>query len=157
MARRREQSCAGEQTHCRDAVGVKIPIKNRECDARMIIEHCRIQGETRKYNDEQNDASEAQSRMWHPTKKPAERCAFQRPAHRDPLAIKFDWENQRNEKQRGAAEQCELRISSRATERSGLKQDEQPEQRRYRKCGRHETRNPGWICSANELIHEIKV
>src|SRR5437764_12583591 len=95
----------------------------------MVIEHCRIQGETRKYNDEQSDTNETQSGMWHPAKKPAERCAFQRPAYRDPLAIKLDWENQRNEKQRGATEERELRISGRATGWSGFKQDEQPEQR----------------------------
>src|SRR5438874_11052599 len=152
MARRREQSCAGEQAHCRDAVGVKIPIKNRECGARMIIEHCRIQAETRKYNDEQTDASETQSGMWHPTKKPAERCAFQRPAYRDPLAIKFDWENQRNEKESGATEERELRISGRASEWCRFEQQEEREQRRYRKCRRHEARNPVRIRSSNQLV-----
>src|SRR6266436_2230564 len=105
MARRSEQSRGSEQTHRCDAVGVKVPIKNRERGTRMITEHGRIEGKAHKHKHEQSDASQAQSRMRHATKKPAKRCALQRPAHRDPLAIKLDWENQRNEKQRGAAEE----------------------------------------------------
>jgi hypothetical protein len=40
-----------------------------------------------------------------PTKKPAKCCAFKGPSHRDPLSLELDWENQGDEKQRGAAEQ----------------------------------------------------
>src|SRR5260370_42203603 len=97
MARRRQQSRGGEQTHCRDAVGVKIPVKNRERGARMIAEHSWIDGEAHEYDDEQSDARQTQSRMRDATKEPAKRCALQSPAHGDPLSIELDWKNQRDE------------------------------------------------------------
>src|SRR5437867_8946664 len=107
MARRRQQSRGGEQTHRRDAVSVKIPIKNRERGALMITEHGRIEREPGEYDDEKTDARQAQSRMRHAMKQPAKRRAFQRPAHRDPLAIELDRENQRDEEQRCTAEERE--------------------------------------------------
>src|SRR5437899_1758122 len=157
MVRRRQQSCGGEQTHRRDAVGVKIPVKNRERGARMITEHGWIEREAPEYSDEQSDTRQSQSRMRNATKKPAKRCAFQGPSDCDPLSIKLDWENQRNEEQRGAAEERHLCISSRVGERCAFEQHEQPDQRRHRKRSRHQTWNCAGISVANELIHEIKM
>src|SRR6266566_7078006 len=95
--------------------------------------------------------------MWHAAEKPAEGCAFQSPTNSDPFLLELDRKNQRNEKQRRTAEERELRIACRAGERFAFEQHEQSEQRRQRKCGRHKTRNPVRIRSANQLIHQIKV
>src|SRR5438034_2437667 len=48
-------------------------------------------------------------------------------------------------------------MACQARERCAIDQHEQTEQGRQRKCGRHQTRNPVRIRSANELIHQIKV
>src|SRR5882724_306177 len=95
--------------------------------------------------------------MWHAAEEPAECRAFQSPTNSDPLSIELDRENQRNEKQRRAAEESELRITCRAGERWAFEQYEQSEQRRHRKCSGHETRNPVRIRGANQLIDQIKV
>src|SRR5881227_898409 len=116
MAWRREETRCREQTHCRDTVGVKVPIENWERSARMITQDSGIEGKARKHNHEQNDTCKAQSRMRDATKQPAKRCAFQGPAHRDPLSIKLDWENQGNEEQRCASKERELCTSGRAGE-----------------------------------------
>src|SRR5436190_4060538 len=157
MPRRREQLGSSEQTDCRNAVGVKIPVKNRERGARMITEHGWIESEAREHGHEQCNAGQSQSWMRDTMKKPAERCAFQGPANGDPLSIELDRKNQRNEKQRRTAEERQLRIAGRADERCGFEQYEQSEQRRHRKCGRHETRDPVRVGSANQLIQEVKV
>src|SRR5260370_24629235 len=96
MARRSKQSRGGEQTRRGDAVGVKIPIENRKCGARMITEHGRVEREACEYDDEQSDASQAQSRMRHATKKPAKSGAFQRPADGAPWSVELDRENHPN-------------------------------------------------------------
>ena len=142
MAWRGQQSRRGKQTHRGDAVGVKIPIKNRERGARMITEHGRIERKAREYDDEQTDARQAQS---------------QRPAHCDPLSIELDWENQRDEEQRCTAEERELCISSRAGERRAFEQHSKPQKRRHPKRRGYHARNTARISAANELIHQIKV
>ena len=91
----------------------------------MIAEHSRIERESYKYDQEQSDASQAQSRMRHAMKKPAKRYTFQGPPHGDPLPIKLDRENQRDKKQRGASEQRQLGIPRRARERCTLEDDRQ--------------------------------
>src|SRR5438093_12059243 len=139
MAWRREETRCREQTHGRDTVGVKVPIENWERSARMITQHSGIEGKARKHNHEQNDTCQAQSRMRDATKQPAKRCAFQGPAHRDPLSIKLDRENQRDEEQRGTSKQSELRISGRAGERYAFKQHKESEERGHSKCQRQET------------------
>src|SRR6266436_7819201 len=70
----------------------------------MIAEHGRVQRKARKHHDEQADACETQSRMRHAMEEPAERRTFHRPANSDPLAVELDRENERDEKQRRAAE-----------------------------------------------------
>src|SRR5216117_1893390 len=113
-------SRAAVNMHAAYPVGVKIPVENREGGARMIAEHSRIERESYKYDQEQSEASQAQSRMRHAMKKPAKRCAFQGPPHRDPLPVKLDRENQRDEKQRGASKQRQLGIPRSARERCAL-------------------------------------
>src|SRR5437763_16971789 len=151
MAWRREETRCREQTHCRDAVGVKIPIKNWERSARMITQHSRIEGKARKHNHEQNDTCQAQSRMRDATKQPAKRCAFQGPAHCDPLSIKLDRENQRDEEQRCASKQRELRISSRARDRRAFEPDKKSAKRGHRTCQGYETRDAARITAADDF------
>src|SRR5207245_9650107 len=103
MARRREQSRGDEQTHRRNAVGIKIPVQNGERGARMITQHCWIEREAYEHDSEQSDAGQSKSRMWHAAEKPAECCAFQSPTNSDPFSIELDRKDQRNEKQRRAA------------------------------------------------------
>src|SRR5207247_10057604 len=110
-----------------DALGVKIPSKNRNCGARVKTAHGRIEREAREHGDEQTDAHQAQSRVRHAMKKPAKRCAFQRPTDRDPLAIELGRENQRDEKQGGSAKERQLRIACRTRERCAFEQHEESE------------------------------
>ncbi len=77
--------------------------------ARMIRQHRRIEREPDERDAQQSDAREPQARMRHAMKQPQQCRAFERPADRDPLAIKLDRENQRDKKQRHAAEPRELR------------------------------------------------
>src|SRR5262249_4766639 len=93
MTRRSEQSRGREQARCRDAVGVKVPIKNWERGTRMISQYGRGQGKAHKDNHEQNDACQAQPWMRDAMKEPAKCCALQGPAHRDPLLIELNREN----------------------------------------------------------------
>src|SRR5260370_28228671 len=123
----------------------------------MIAEHGRVQRKARKHQDEQADACETQSWMRQAMEEPAERCAFQRPANSDPLAVELDWKNQRDEKQRRAAEKRELRITRRAVERRALEKHEKSKKRRQRKCRGHQTDDAAWMRGVNELIHQVKV
>src|SRR5882724_12624121 len=93
----------------------------------MITQHGRIEGKPRKDNRKQNDTCQAQSRMRDSTKQPAKRCTLQGPRHGDPLSIKLDWENQRNEEQRCASKECELRISGRTGLRCAFKHHKKSE------------------------------
>src|SRR5206468_7087198 len=129
----------------RDAVSVEIPIQNRRRSARMITEHGWIEGEAREYNYEQGDTREPKSSVRNAMKKPAECCAFQRPANRDPLSIELDRENQRDEEKRCATEERELRVARGTVERCALQQNEKPQQRRYSERRRDETRNSVWM------------
>ena len=124
---------------------------------RMITQYGRIEGKSRKDNYEQNDACEAQSRMRHTMKEPAKRCALQGPAHRDPLSIELDRENQRDEEQRCASKERELRVSGRAGERCAFKQHKKSEERWQSKCEGHETGDAARIRAADDVIHQIKI
>ena len=98
MTRRRKEFCSDEQTNGRDAVRVKIPVENGRFAARMIRQHRRIEREPDERDAQQSDARESQARMRHAMEKPQQCHAFERPADRDPLAMKLDRENQRDEK-----------------------------------------------------------
>ena len=74
----------------------------------MIFEHGGIEREPDERGDEQADAGQPQTRMRHAMKQPQQRHAFQRPADGDPLPVELDRENQRDEKQRHAAEPGQL-------------------------------------------------
>src|SRR5205085_10511651 len=118
-------------------VSVQVPIQNRKCSARMITEHGRIKCETREDNGEQSDGGQAKSGVWHAVKEPAERRAFERPGHCDPLSIKLDRENQGDEKECGAAEERELGIACQAGCWCAFEQSEKSKQRWQCKCRRH--------------------
>src|SRR5207249_9846436 len=123
----------------------------------MVIQHGRIEGKSRKDSHEQNETCQAQSRMRDAMKQPAKRCTLQGPPHRDPLSIKLDWENQRDEEQRCASKKRELRISGRATECCAFKQHKKSEERRQSKCQGYETRDMARISAADDLIHQVKM
>src|SRR5215470_7477683 len=121
----------------------------------MITEHRWIERQANEYNNEQTDAGQTQSWMRHPAKEPAERCAFQRPTHCNPLAIKLDRENQCDEKQRSAAEERELRVACRTPDRGAFKQYEQSKERWQRKSHRHQTGNSAGVRGADQLEDKI--
>src|SRR6266480_5048155 len=120
----------------------------------MITEHRRVYREPRKCNHQQSSSHQTQPRMRHAMEQPTEGSALERPAKREPLAIKLNGENQGNEEQRRATKQCELRIYRRTFRWRGFQKNHEPEQRWHCKHSGYQAENAVWISGADHVTNE---
>src|SRR5437667_6933807 len=95
--------------------------------------------------------------MRHTMEQPAESGAFKGPAKSDPLPVELNRKNKRDEKQRSAPKQCELRISRRALCRRALQENNQPEERWQGERRRHQAQHAVGITGAHHIIDEKEV
>ena len=97
-----------------------------------------IHREPRKGGHEQHHAGGAQAPMRHAVKQPEQRGAFQRPRDREPLTLELDGKDERDKKQRHAAEPCELVEPLRIVRRHRAQNDDEAGQRGEGEEGGHQ-------------------